>query len=145
MRGDGGTGAEACRGNTPTRAGGVSTGRKETADHEQSPVLARSDKQKLVGAAAIHSSGRTATTIHEGDPQGNSASESGDPAPSGSDSSGPSQRLIIGTPASVRNRLRHMAKQYRCDEFLIVTPVSDYNARLESYRLLMERQSTAHI
>ncbi|WP_127593427.1 LLM class flavin-dependent oxidoreductase [Paenibacillus lautus] len=63
--------------------------------------------------------------------------------PSGSDSSDPSQRLIIGTPASVRNRLQHMAEQYRCDEFLIVTPVSDYNARLESYRLLMEQQSTA--
>ncbi|WP_339267846.1 LLM class flavin-dependent oxidoreductase [Paenibacillus sp. FSL W8-0187] len=59
--------------------------------------------------------------------------------PSGSDSSGPSQRLIIGTPASVRNRLQHMAEQYGCDEFLIVTPVSDYNARLESYRLLMEQ------
>lgn len=82
-------------------------------------------------------------TIHDGDPQGNSASEYGDPAPSGSDSSGPFQRLIIGTPASVRNRLQHMAEQYRCDEFLIVTPVSDYNARLESYRLLMEQQSAA--
>ena len=59
--------------------------------------------------------------------------------PSGSDSSESSQRLIIGTSASVRNRLRHMAEQYRCNEFLIVTPVSDYNARLESYRLLMEQ------
>ncbi|MEC0306839.1 LLM class flavin-dependent oxidoreductase [Paenibacillus lautus] len=59
--------------------------------------------------------------------------------PSGSDSSDPSRRLIIGTSASVRNRLQHMAEQYRCNEFLIVTPVSDYNARLESYRLLMEQ------
>lgn len=58
---------------------------------------------------------------------------------SGSVSSGPSRRLIIGTPASVRNRLQQMAVQYGCDEFLIVTPVSDYNARLESYRLLMEQ------
>ncbi|MFG1730248.1 MsnO8 family LLM class oxidoreductase [Paenibacillus sp. 843] len=59
--------------------------------------------------------------------------------PSDSDSSDPSRRLIIGTSASVRNRLQHMAEQYRCNEFLIVTPVSDYNARLESYRLLMEQ------
>lgn len=59
--------------------------------------------------------------------------------PSGSGSSDPSERLIIGTPASVRNRLQHIAEQYGCDEFLIVTPVSDYNARLESYRLLMEQ------
>lgn len=109
--------------------GSVPTGRKETTDHEQSPVLA------AIGQAEVGGGG--------GDPQGNSASESGDPAPSGSHSSGPSQRLIIGTPASVRNRLQHMAEQYRCDEFLIVTPVSDYNARLESYRLLMEQQSTA--
>lgn len=124
--------------------GSVPTGRKETADHDQSTVLAAIGQAEVGGGGGdTHSSGRTAATIHDGDPQGNSASESGDPAPSGSDSSGPSQRLIIGTPASVRNRLQHMAEQYRCDEFLIVTPVSDYNARLESYRLLMEQQSTA--
>lgn len=54
-------------------------------------------------------------------------------------SPGPPQRLIVGTPASVRSRLREMAEQYGCDEFLIVTPVSNYQARLESYRLLMEQ------
>ncbi|MBY0160943.1 LLM class flavin-dependent oxidoreductase [Paenibacillus lautus] len=57
--------------------------------------------------------------------------------PTDSDSSGPSRRLIIGTPASVRDKLQMMAEKYRCDEFLVVTPVSDYDARLESYRLLM--------
>ncbi|KOR82514.1 MsnO8 family LLM class oxidoreductase [Paenibacillus solani] len=57
-----------------------------------------------------------------------------------STSAGPSKKLIVGTPASVRSRLQELAEQYGCDEFLIVTPVSDYQARLESYRLLMEQE-----
>lgn len=57
-----------------------------------------------------------------------------------STSAGPSKKLIVGTPASVRSRLQEMAEQYGCDEFLIVTPVSDYQARLESYRLLREQE-----
>ncbi|KOP66663.1 luciferase [Bacillus sp. FJAT-18019] len=95
------------------------------------------------GADAPRSNGRIDTTpAGDGYAQGELGEETrgSQVASDGSTSAGPPKRLIVGTPASVRSRLREMAEQYGCDEFLIVTPVSDYRARLESYRLLMEQE-----
>ncbi|HAF97061.1 MsnO8 family LLM class oxidoreductase [Paenibacillus lactis] len=46
-------------------------------------------------------------------------------------------RILTGTAESVKSVLKEMAEKYACEEFLIVTPVADYAARLKSYRLLM--------
>ncbi|GAB6927032.1 LLM class flavin-dependent oxidoreductase [Paenibacillus sp. JCM 10914] len=48
-------------------------------------------------------------------------------------------QLIVGTPSYVIEALRDMEQTYGCDEFLITTPVRDYEARLESFRLLMNQ------
>lgn len=112
---------------------------KETADHE------RSDGSTTVGQAGLH--GSSASRIDGRDNRGSSfnvdpgeTSNQGSPDSPESNSArtGPTTRLIAGTPASVRLKLQNMAEQYECDEFLIVMPVSDYAARLESYRLLMK-------
>jgi len=46
-------------------------------------------------------------------------------------------RILTGTAESVTSVLKEMAERYQSEEFLIVTPVADYAARLKSYRLLM--------
>lgn len=45
-------------------------------------------------------------------------------------------RLLIGTPEQVQDKLLNLSLQARCDEFLVFTPISSYEERLESLRLL---------
>lgn len=45
-------------------------------------------------------------------------------------------RLLIGTPEQVRNKLLDISVQVQCDEFLVFTPINSYEERLESLRLL---------
>jgi luciferase family oxidoreductase group 1 len=47
-------------------------------------------------------------------------------------------RLIVGTPKQVKERLEKFQTMYGIDEFLIVTMVTDYQKRLRSYELLAE-------
>jgi luciferase family oxidoreductase group 1 len=45
-------------------------------------------------------------------------------------------RLIVGTPGQVKQRLEEFQILYDMDEFLVVTMVPDYQKRLRSYELL---------
>ncbi|MFB9278490.1 LLM class flavin-dependent oxidoreductase [Cohnella cellulosilytica] len=46
------------------------------------------------------------------------------------------RRLFAGSPGSLRVRLRSLADSYGVDEFIVVTMLADYRARLRSYELL---------
>ena len=46
------------------------------------------------------------------------------------------RRLILGSPATVRERLLELAAEYEADELMIVTITGDYDSRLRSYELL---------
>ncbi|MGM1019299.1 MAG: MsnO8 family LLM class oxidoreductase [Bacillota bacterium] len=45
---------------------------------------------------------------------------------------------LVGTPSDVAERLRSLQVEYGNDEFLLVTPIPDYEQRLQSYRLIAE-------
>jgi alkanesulfonate monooxygenase SsuD/methylene tetrahydromethanopterin reductase-like flavin-dependent oxidoreductase (luciferase family) len=45
---------------------------------------------------------------------------------------------LVGTPAEVAERLHSLQVEYDNDEFLLVTPIPDYEQRLQSYRLIAE-------
>ncbi|ANE46402.1 hypothetical protein SY83_09050 [Paenibacillus swuensis] len=47
-------------------------------------------------------------------------------------------RRVIGTPEQVKARLTEMSELYGTDEFMIVTPVHNFAARVKSYRLVAE-------
>ncbi|WP_054956587.1 LLM class flavin-dependent oxidoreductase [Paenibacillus dakarensis] len=47
-------------------------------------------------------------------------------------------RLLIGTPEQVRSKLLDLSEQAECNEFLIFTPINNYEDRLKSFRLLAE-------
>jgi luciferase family oxidoreductase group 1 len=46
------------------------------------------------------------------------------------------ERVVLGSPATVRARLEALAEQYAADELLVLTITGDYESRRESYRLL---------
>ncbi|SDJ69659.1 LLM class flavin-dependent oxidoreductase [Sediminibacillus albus] len=46
------------------------------------------------------------------------------------------QRSIIGTPDFVKSRLEELAEIYQTEEFLIITNIYDFKAKLNSYRLI---------
>ncbi|UKS30813.1 LLM class flavin-dependent oxidoreductase [Paenibacillus sp. HWE-109] len=46
------------------------------------------------------------------------------------------RKVLIGSAASIKHQLEQMAQQCGIDEFLIVTPIPDYEKRLRSYELL---------
>jgi luciferase family oxidoreductase group 1 len=48
----------------------------------------------------------------------------------------PQRKVLIGTPTSVREQLELIARECEVDEFLLVTPVADYEQRLRSYELM---------
>ncbi|MGG0688124.1 LLM class flavin-dependent oxidoreductase [Bacillus safensis] len=48
------------------------------------------------------------------------------------------QRMVVGTPASVKKQLTTLAKAYRTDELIAVTITHHMQDRLTSYRLLKE-------
>ncbi|URJ42883.1 MsnO8 family LLM class oxidoreductase [Paenibacillus polymyxa] len=45
---------------------------------------------------------------------------------------------LVGTPSDIAERLRGLQIKYDNDEFLLVTPIPDYEQRLHSYRLIAE-------
>jgi len=45
-------------------------------------------------------------------------------------------RLLTGSPGSLKSRLEALALSYEVDEFIVVTMIPDYKARLRSYELL---------
>ncbi|KAF6577005.1 MsnO8 family LLM class oxidoreductase [Paenibacillus polymyxa] len=45
---------------------------------------------------------------------------------------------LVGTPSVIAERLRGLQIKYDNDEFLLVTPIPDYEQRLHSYRLIAE-------
>lgn len=45
---------------------------------------------------------------------------------------------LVGTPSVIAERLRSLQVKYDNDEFLLVTPIPDYEQRLHSYRLIAE-------
>lgn len=46
------------------------------------------------------------------------------------------RRLLTGTPAVVKGKLEQLSRLYNVDEFIIVTMIPDYRARLRSFELL---------
>ncbi|MFD2611111.1 LLM class flavin-dependent oxidoreductase [Paenibacillus gansuensis] len=47
-------------------------------------------------------------------------------------------RRIVGNPEQVKQKLLEMSERYGTDEFMIVTPVHNFAARVNSYRLIAE-------
>ncbi|WP_336077467.1 MsnO8 family LLM class oxidoreductase [Paenibacillus sp. 203] len=45
---------------------------------------------------------------------------------------------LVGTPSDIAERLRGLQIKYDNDEFLLVTPIPDYEQRLHSYHLIAE-------
>lgn len=45
---------------------------------------------------------------------------------------------LVGTPSVIAERLRSLQIKYNNDEFLLVTPIPDYEQRLHSYRLIAQ-------
>ncbi|MBA2942071.1 LLM class flavin-dependent oxidoreductase [Paenibacillus sp. CGMCC 1.16610] len=54
----------------------------------------------------------------------------------GAESQQPQRRMLIGTVASVHEQLERIARDCEVDEFLLVTPIADYERRLRSYELI---------
>lgn len=52
--------------------------------------------------------------------------------------SGMRRRTIVGSPATVREKLEEVALEYSADELMIVTITWDHAARVRSYELLMD-------
>lgn len=48
----------------------------------------------------------------------------------------PQRKVLVGTAVSVREQLELIARECEVDEFLLVTPVADYEQRLRSYELM---------
>ena len=48
------------------------------------------------------------------------------------------KRTIIGTPAKVKKQLEDLQATYNCDEFMIITNIYSYEAKIKSYQLLAE-------
>lgn len=47
-------------------------------------------------------------------------------------------RCIIGTPEKVKAELERLSESYQTDEFMIITNIFDFDAKVHSYRLLAE-------
>ena len=46
------------------------------------------------------------------------------------------RRVVLGTPATVRERLLELREQFQADELMAITITGDYGSRLQSYELL---------
>jgi len=47
-------------------------------------------------------------------------------------------RCVIGTPDQVKRKLEQLADYYQTDEFMIITNIYDFDAKIHSYELLAE-------
>ncbi|WP_188205935.1 LLM class flavin-dependent oxidoreductase [Alkalibacillus aidingensis] len=54
------------------------------------------------------------------------------------------KRAIIGTPAQVKEQLIKYINMYQVDEFLIITHIDDFDAKVRSYQLIAEAFSLSH-
>ncbi|SET33895.1 luciferase family oxidoreductase, group 1 [Salinibacillus kushneri] len=48
------------------------------------------------------------------------------------------KRCLIGTPYEIKRKLEELSKTYQTDEFMIITNIYDFQAKLKSYSLLAE-------
>ncbi|GAB3059082.1 LLM class flavin-dependent oxidoreductase [Virgibacillus ainsalahensis] len=48
------------------------------------------------------------------------------------------RRCVIGTPEKVKAELERLSEYYQTDEFMIITNIYDFDAKVHSYRLLAE-------
>ena len=48
------------------------------------------------------------------------------------------ERVVLGTPDTVREKLLHIQQAYEADELMVITITGDYASRLRSYQLLAE-------
>ena len=46
------------------------------------------------------------------------------------------RRLVLGTPATVRDQLLALQREFEADELMVITITGDYVSRLKSYELL---------
>ncbi|MBE0341415.1 LLM class flavin-dependent oxidoreductase, partial [Paenibacillus sp. 28ISP30-2] len=51
---------------------------------------------------------------------------------------------LVGTASDVAERLHSLQVEYDNDEFLLVTPIPDYEQRLQSYRLIAEAINSSY-
>ncbi len=48
------------------------------------------------------------------------------------------ERCVIGTPEQVKEELYRLSDVYQTDEFMIITNIHDFDAKIHSYKLLAE-------
>lgn len=48
------------------------------------------------------------------------------------------KRMLVGTPAKIKEELQVLSKIYRTDEFMVITNIHDFQGKLNSYKLLAE-------
>ncbi|HLR51397.1 MAG TPA: LLM class flavin-dependent oxidoreductase [Candidatus Avamphibacillus sp.] len=48
------------------------------------------------------------------------------------------KRCVIGTPKKVKAELERLSEEYQTDEFMVITNIYDFDAKVRSYRLLAE-------
>jgi luciferase family oxidoreductase group 1 len=46
------------------------------------------------------------------------------------------KRMIVGSPAKVKNQIQRLSKEYNVNEFMIVSIIHDFAAKVKSYQLL---------
>ena len=47
-------------------------------------------------------------------------------------------RIVLGTPESVKNQLSELKSDFGADELMILTITGDYGTRIKSYELIAE-------
>lgn len=53
-------------------------------------------------------------------------------------------RVVLGTPATVRDKLLKMKEMFEADELMAITITGDYDSRMKSYELLAESFGLCH-
>jgi len=54
------------------------------------------------------------------------------------------QRVVLGTPAAVRDKLMDLREIFQADELMAITITGDYDSRMKSYELLAETFGLCH-
>ncbi|MGO0061263.1 hypothetical protein ACTID9_14795 [Brevibacillus fluminis] len=57
-------------------------------------------------------------------------------SPESTPTPGTGKKMLIGTPAHIRSELLALQEKTGVDEYMITTPIPNYERRLHSYRLL---------
>lgn len=48
------------------------------------------------------------------------------------------KRMLVGTPAKIKEELKTLSEIYRTDEFMVITNIHDFQGKLNSYKLLAD-------